>query len=129
MKQLKSVLGAFAVAATLLLPAQMALADNPFQTAQNLAGEVGNNAGITSQRTLPQIVGSIINIALGFLGIVFLVLLLYAGFMWMTAGGDEKKVDKARTMITQAIIGLVIIVAAFSISSFVLSSLINVSQQ
>lgn len=126
-KQLKSLIGAVGIAAA-LLPMQVLAADNPFIQAQNLAGTVGNQAGITSQRTLPEIVGSIINIVLGFLGIVFLVLMLYAGFQWMTAGGDEKKVDKARTMITQAIIGLVVIVAAFSISSFVLSSLVNVTQ-
>jgi hypothetical protein len=47
----------------------------------------------------------------------------------MTAGGDTEKVTKAKTMITQAVIGLVIITAAFTISTFVLGSLVNVSQQ
>jgi uncharacterized membrane protein len=93
-----------------------------------LANEVGSSAGITSQRTLPEIVGSIINIVLGFLGIVFLVILLYAGFTWMTAQGDEGKVKNARSMISQAVVGLIVIVAAFAISNFVLSSLVNVTQ-
>ncbi|MBI4139136.1 hypothetical protein HY479_03230, partial [Candidatus Uhrbacteria bacterium] len=56
-----------------------------------------------------------------------LAYLLYGGFLWMTAGGSEEGVTKAKTMIRNAIIGLVIIVAAFSISNFVLSSLVKVT--
>jgi hypothetical protein len=103
-------------------------AQNPFQQASNLAGEVGTSAGLGQPKPLTQIVGQIINVALGFLGIVLLFYLLYAGFLWMTAGGDEGKVKTARTMISQAIIGLIIIVAAFAISTFVLGSLVNATQ-
>ncbi|MEO5927712.1 MAG: MMCAP2_0565 family pilin-like conjugal transfer protein [Patescibacteria group bacterium] len=100
-------------------------AQNPFNQAANLAGEVGANAGLGEPKPLTQIIGSIINVALGFLGIVLLFYLLYAGFLWMTAGGDEGQVKKARTMISQAVVGLIIIVAAFAISTFVLGSLVN----
>jgi len=103
-------------------------AQNPFQNAANLAGQVGTNAGLGQPKPLTQIIGQIINVALGFLGIVLLFYLLYAGFLWMTAGGDEGKVKTARTMISQAIIGLIIIVAAFAISTFVLGSLVNATQ-
>ncbi len=128
MKHLSTFVRA-AGASLVLLPTQVFAAPNPFDTAKNLTGNVAESAGVQgSNKGLPEIVGSIINVALGFLGIVFLVLLLYAGFLWMTAQGDGKKVDKARDMITQAVIGLVIIVAAFAISNFVLSSLVNVTQ-
>ncbi|MFZ2804678.1 MAG: pilin [Patescibacteria group bacterium] len=137
MKQLKKWIGTFGVIATLAVPLAVApmqalaqgTSPNPFTQAVNLANGTANAAGITGQQDLPTIIGRIINIALGFLGIVFLVLLLYAGFEWMTAQGDEAKVKKARSMITQAIIGLIIIVAAFAISNFVLSSLVNVTSQ
>jgi len=56
-----------------------------------------------------------------------LILLIYAGFLWMTAQGDDKLVTKAKDIIRQAVIGLIVIIAAFSISNFVLSSLVNVS--
>jgi tetrahydromethanopterin S-methyltransferase subunit G len=102
------------------------LAQNPFQEAQKKATDVGTKAGVTGSTDLVQIVGKIINVALGFLGIVFLVLLLYAGFRWMTGGEDGVK--EARKMVMNSIIGLIIIVAAFAISNFVLSSLVNVSQ-
>lgn len=114
--------------ALVALPSMAAAQTNPFQQASNLAGQVGQNAGLGQPQPLTLIIGKIINIALGFLGIVLLAYLLYAGFLWMTAGGDDKKVGTAKAMISQAIIGLIIIVAAFAISTFVLGSLVNATQ-
>jgi cbb3-type cytochrome oxidase subunit 3 len=73
------------------------------------------------------IVGNIINVILSLLGLIFLLLVLYAGFLWMTAQGDSKKVDEAKTIIRQAIIGLIVIMAGYAISNFVLGSLANVT--
>lgn len=131
MKHLKAKLAAFGAFAISALPVSAALAQttqNPFTQSQKLASDVGSSAGIASSTPLPLIVGRIVNVVLGFLGVVFLVLLLYAGFTWMTAQGDSKKVDTAKNIITQAIIGLVVIVAGFAISNFVLGSLVNVTQ-
>lgn len=58
---------------------------------------------------------SIIKVVLGILGVIFLALLVFAGFLWMTSGGDSKKVEKAQQLIKNSIIGLVIILAAYSI--------------
>ncbi len=110
------------------VPGVALAATSPFTEAQKLVGGVGTEAGIGQQQTLPVIIGRIINVALGFIGIVLLVILLLAGFNWMTAGGDMEKVKKAQGQIKNAIIGLIIIVAAFAISNFVLSSLVNVAQ-
>lgn len=60
---------------------------------------------------------------LGLLGIIFLVLILYAGFNWMTAGGSEEKVTTAKQTLIRATIGLIIIVAAYGITYFIFSSL------
>lgn len=103
----------------------LAQTGNPFNTAASLAANVGESAGLGQPKPLTAIVGQIINVVLGFLGIVLLGYLLYAGFLWMTAGGDEEGVKKAKGMIKNAIIGLIIIVAAFAISTFVLGSLVN----
>lgn len=65
----------------------------------------------------------IITIALGFLGLLFVIWVLYAGFLWMTAAGDDGKVKKARTMIIEATIGVVIILAAYAITSFIISNI------
>ena len=112
----------------MLLPSIVSAAPNPFDSGVKLVTDVSQNAGITSTQKLPDIIGKIINVGLTFLGIIFLVLMLYAGFLWMTARGDEKQVEKAIDMIKQAILGLVVIVAAYAISNFVLSSLVNVTQ-
>ena len=70
------------------------------------------------------IAASVIRIILGFLGIIAVIIILLGGFKWMTAGGNEDKVGEAKKLITAGIIGLVIIVAAFAIASFVLTNLI-----
>jgi len=101
---------------------------NPFNLAQNQVTEVKNSAGVEGDATLPETIGSLINIALSFVGILLLVYILYAGFKWMTAGGDTKGVEAAQTMIKNAVIGLLIVIASFAISNYVLDSLIRVTQ-
>lgn len=71
------------------------------------------------------IVANVIRVALGFLGIVAVGLILYAGWLYMSAAGEMEKVDKAKKILTGAIIGLVIILSAFGIASFVLSQLLG----
>lgn len=70
-------------------------------------------------------VASIINVFMGLLGIVAVVIVLYGGFTWMTAGGNEDKVTEARQRIVAGIIGLAIILSAYAIARFVISSLIT----
>lgn len=79
-------------------------------------------AGIptTGSGDVYSVIGTVIKAALGLVGIVFFVLMLYAGFIWMTAQGKADQVAKAKSMIVQAIIGLVIIFASYAITDFVL---------
>jgi hypothetical protein len=60
--------------------------------------------------------GNVINIVLGFLAVIAVVLCLYAGFLWMTAAGDEEKITKAKDILKAAVIGLIIIFIADGIS-------------
>ena len=69
------------------------------------------------------IIGTVIQMALSLLGVIFLVLMLYAGYHWMTAQGEEEKVEKAKDTITRAIIGLVIVIGSYAIWAFVFSKL------
>lgn len=95
-------------------------------TAQEDVGTIGTELGFSSQ-TLPGLVGSGINVLLSILGIVFVVLVVYAGFLYLTSQGEETNVKKAKKLLTQSIIGLVIIVAAYAISSYVIDALVTVS--
>jgi hypothetical protein len=69
------------------------------------------------------IIARIIQVLLGFLGIIAVIIIMYAGFLWMTANGEEAKVDKAKKTLTSAAIGLVIILMSFAIASYVLNML------
>ncbi len=101
--------------------------ENPFNRSQNLLNNTRTASGVTGGSDLPTIIGSLINVVLGFLGIVLLFYVLRAGFLWMTAGGDEKQVKTAKDMIRDAVIGLVVIIAGFAISNFVLQQLVQVT--
>lgn len=62
------------------------------------------------------IITNAIKIFLGFLGTLFLVMTLYAGFMIMTAAGDSDKVEKGKKTIVRSVIGIVVVMSAFSIT-------------
>ncbi len=101
------------------------------QTPEALAlneDDVGMNYGEETglgERDPRDIIASIINIALGFLGILAVVIILIGGFKWMTAAGNDEKVGEAKQIIIAGVVGLVIILAAWGIAQFVLSQLIN----
>ena len=69
------------------------------------------------------IIARIIRIGLGLLGIILVAIVIYGGFLWMTAGGNEEQIAQAKKVLTNAIIGLVIILSAYAIVSFVIRAL------
>jgi len=69
------------------------------------------------------LIGKFIKLLLTLVGSIFLVLVIYGGFLWMTAGGNEEQVTKAKNMIKSATIGLAIILSAYAITYFVVSKL------
>ncbi|MEI7512570.1 MAG: pilin [Candidatus Uhrbacteria bacterium] len=71
----------------------------------------------------------IINVALGFLGIIAVVIVLIGGFKYMVSGGNEEKTSEAKNMIVAGIIGLAIILSAWAITTFVVSSLLTATTE
>lgn len=82
-------------------------------------------AGSLSSTDPRIIVGRIIQIVLSFLGAIAVAIIMYAGFLWMASGGDEEKISKAKKILRNATIGLVIIVSSWGIATFVISKLIE----
>ncbi|NTW22483.1 hypothetical protein HGA34_02980 [Candidatus Falkowbacteria bacterium] len=80
----------------------------------------------TTKDGVATIVATAIKAFIGLLGIIFVVLIVYSGYSWMTAGGDETKITKAKNTISRAVIGLIIVLAAYSITYFVFSNLDSV---
>ena len=62
---------------------------------------------------------TIIRGILGFLGLIAVILIMYAGFNWMTAGGVSDKVTKAKSLIINSVIGLIVILSAYAIAEFI----------
>jgi len=81
------------------------------------------------KRDIRATIASIINVAMGLLGIIAVVIILIGGFQWMTAGGNEENVDKAKKRIIQGVIGLAIILASWAIARFVLESLVTATTE
>ena len=90
-------------------------------------GEVAEEAGIAGEQDPRVVIARIIRIVFGFLGIVAILLVTYGGFLWMTAGGNPDQLAKAKKVLVNALIGLAIILLAFSITSFVISRLLEAS--
>lgn len=85
--------------------------------------KIQESAGFNPSLTLGGVVALIIKGFLGLLGVIFIILIVLAGYNWMTAAGDEEKIKKATSTIRSAIIGLLIIIAAYSITYFVFANL------
>lgn len=68
---------------------------------------------------------SLISLLMTFLGIIAVVIMLYGGFVWMTAAGNEDKVATAKKIIAAGVIGLIVILAAYLIVNFVVVNVSN----
>lgn len=84
--------------------------------------EIGAQYGEDSQTptSLISIIVRIINYSLTLLGVIFLGLFIFSGFQWMTASGNEDAIETAKSRMKNALIGLVIVLAAWSITYFIL---------
>lgn len=115
-----------APSAVLLLYSLPAFAITAEQTGLKETAEKAFGTG-AQPTDITVVIGRIISAALGLLGIIFLVLIVYGGFIWMIGGreGKENEINKAKGILRSAIIGLLIVSAAYAITDFVINSLIT----
>jgi len=91
---------------------------------------VAKKSGLVSSSAIDDtdaFIGNLIRILLGFVGTVFLLLVIYAGITWMTAAGNEDRIAKAKKILVSAAIGLALTVLSYAIASFIASAIINSS--
>lgn len=81
------------------------------------------STGYTGTKTLTEVIGNVIKIVLTLVGIITVIIIVYAGSLWMTAGGNEDQVKKAKQWLKNAVIGLALILAAYAIADFAVSYL------
>ncbi|TSC76499.1 MAG: Uncharacterized protein G01um101431_632 [Parcubacteria group bacterium Gr01-1014_31] len=91
---------------------------------RGIAGVFARNVGL-QETPLSFVVARVIFMFLAILGIIFVGLITYAGYHWLTARGNEEKVRKAQDTLRQATWGLIIVLAAYSISYFILAYLLG----
>ena len=80
---------------------------------------------VLKEKELSILIGQIVGAGLAFIGVLFLILMIYGGFLWMTAAGNSEQVGKAISIMMQAGIGLAIVAAAYLITKFVGESVLN----
>lgn len=91
--------------------------------------DAAKDAGFKTANSSPTpaiILGRIIQYLLSFIGILFMLIIIYAGAYWMFSQGEESKVEKAHKMITSASIGLLIVMAAYVITRLVTDQLVKI---
>lgn len=94
--------------------------------AQNFGLEAAAPASLKGNKDLLATIGRLIQTVLSYLGVLFLILMLYSGFLYMTARGDSKKIDSAVGIIKGAVTGLVIIAASYALTAFVINAVSGV---
>ena len=128
----KKLVLSLVTASVLLVPvalqAQQPTGNTFVDKIQQGASVTAEPSGLNQTAPLEDMIGNAINVALGLVGILLLVYLIYSGFLYMTAGGDEEKIKRANKIIRNCVIGLLILVSAYAITKFVLDRLVNVAQ-
>lgn len=81
------------------------------------------NAGLDKYgSSVSVLTGTIIGSLLSLIGVMFFVLIVYGGFLWMTARGEEDMIKKGQRSIIGATIGLIIVLGSYALTSFVFQS-------
>jgi len=101
-----------------LIPLQIASA-SPWSMLEDAGNSAQYNTtvGIEDYYTL---VGRFISFFLSIIGIIFVCLFVYAGYTWLMARDNAQSVDKAKALMQNSVIGLLITLSAYSIAWFVL---------
>ncbi len=117
----------FIFSAIVLLIAQNTYALGNIKLASNygLTTTAREAFGTLPESDISKIIGNIIFYSLGLVGVIFLTLIIIAGIQWMTAKGNDEAVKKAQGMLSQAILGLIVVMGAGLITWFILQKVIT----
>lgn len=118
-KIFKQILILSCLVVVLILPYFVFAADSadPLDKLKSVA--TGGGYDEATETSFAEMMGTAVSAFLGLLGIIFVGLIIYAGYNWMTASGEADKVEKAKKIISRAITGLIITVSAYAIWGYV----------
>lgn len=116
MKKIVSYISATAM--SLLLTSPVAA-----QAPTPVLGQINTSNSGLANSDLSVLIGSLIQVLLSVLGVILLLIIIYSGILWMTAGGNTDQVGKAKSWMINSVIGLLIILASMALSQFVIGAL------
>ena len=123
-KTIKSFIYSLILAGLLIAPALVA-AQTQERSLMGTLNSVAKEGGYQTEGvTTAGIIGMVIGAFLGFLGLTFVVLIVIAGYSWMTAQGNEEQIKKAQATIKNCIIGVVVSISAYSLWTFIFNKVI-----
>lgn len=93
---------------------------------QNNLDTLAVDTGYGTSDTLEEIIGTVIRIVLAILGSIFLLFMFLAGFKWMRAAGNQETIKKAQSQIKSLTIGLLVILAAYALSYWIVGVFANI---
>ena len=115
----------------IILPS-FVLAANPLNNnplLNGVADGAGFNTDVNPDTVFTETLGTVVFTIVSFLGILFIILIIYGGYVWMMAKGNDNDVDKAKKIIRDAIIGLVVLTASYSIWLLVSNTFLSPNNQ
>lgn len=103
------------------LPSEEETPDALYGSFLNSIYKTANKSGYQtgSGTTLADVITSVTQAFIGFLGVISTLLIIYAGYLWMTAGGDDSKIEKSKNIIKQVIVGFIVLSLAYGIIAYV----------
>lgn len=114
----------FLVSASMAQAAGLPTLKNANDQAETFAKKAGFAA--PGQTATPEVIaGQVIRTVTTFLGVVFFILIVYGGWKWLLARGNEEEVTKGKEIIKQAVIGLIIVFGAYLVANFVVNQIIQ----
>lgn len=120
MKKFAKVATGLAIASSLAVP-YIASAVTAF-TVEDLGSSLGLGTA-----DLKRTVVNILNWVLGIMALIAVVMIIWGGFTWLSAAGNEEKIEKAKKIIGAAVVGLIVILLAWAIVIFVAGTTKNVT--
>ena len=87
-------------------------------------GSIDQKAPDAGQKCVQLIIGNVIKAALGIVGSIALLMMTYGGFLWLTAMGNNERVEKGKETLIWAVLGLVVIFGAYAITSYIIDKIV-----
>lgn len=110
------------IAATLFVASGVVYANSAQQAALDGLTNTNKQAEM-SEGDPSETIGGAISVLLGILSLIFLIITIYAGIMWMTASGNTDSVEKARRMLIEGAVGFVLTLSAYAFTAYVVGQI------